>query len=74
MLTLTFSFLYLVRKKKCIGCRKISIIVWIKLLKLQCELPREYKLSRVPELVDFKLMHEIADCYEKLYCVTSVTF
>jgi len=26
------------------SCRKIRILVWIKLFKLQCELHREYKL------------------------------
>ena len=33
----------------------------IKLSKLQCELHREYGLSRVPELVKFKLMHDFSD-------------
>ena len=43
------------------SCRKIRIIVWIKLSKLQCELQRECRLSRSPELVKFKLMHDFSD-------------
>ena len=30
-------------------------------IDIRCELHREYKLNRVPELVKFKLMHDFSD-------------
>ena len=41
------------------SCRKIENIVCIMLIWLQYDLHREYKFSRVPELVKFKLMHQL---------------